>query len=146
MIGNRRARISGSGAAASRRSFRFETTRELHLGIRAVLEGLVDMMPPDTNRGPSFPGRPIRLGGRKSVTPTCRDEVLAAFTILETRCLRPVFSVGEVYAEMVAEGTRYAESTVAKTMQRMKNSPARPPYARLERAGRAGFRLPSVET
>jgi hypothetical protein len=101
------------------------------------------MMPPDTNRGPSFAGQPIRIGGRKPVAPTCREEVLAA---LGTRGGREVFTVCEVYAEMVAAGTRYAEVTVVKTMQRMKTPPARPPYARLERAGRAGFRIVRLET
>src|SRR4029077_5080376 len=99
------------------------------------------MMPPDTNRGPSFAGREIRLGRRKPAAPTCREEVLSALAALETRAAGEVFTVREVYAEMVATGTRYAEPTVFKTMQRMKEPPARPPCARLERAGRAGFRL-----
>jgi hypothetical protein len=38
-------------------------------------------------------------------------------------------------------GTRYAESTVFKTMQRMKASPERLPFVRLERVARQGFRL-----
>lgn len=42
---------------------------------------------------------------------------------------------------MTARGTSYAEPTVFKTMQRMKDTPVRPPYERLERVGRAGLRL-----
>jgi hypothetical protein len=98
-------------------------------------------MPPDKNRSPSFAGQAIRLGGRKSVAPTCRDEVLAALAALEMRAAGRVFTVREVYAEMVATGTRYAELTVFKTMQRMKVLSTRPPYARLERVGGQGFRL-----
>ncbi len=37
-------------------------------------------------------------------------------------------------------GTTYAESTVFKTMQRMK-APEGPAYTRLDRVGRQGFRL-----
>ena len=39
-----------------------------------------------------------------------------------------VFTVCEVYAEMLAAGTRYAESTVFKTMQRMKAPAGRAPW------------------
>ncbi|MHB8188772.1 MAG: hypothetical protein ACYDDU_22460 [Dermatophilaceae bacterium] len=104
------------------------------------------MVPPDTNRRPSFAGQRIRLGGRKPAASTCRNEVVEAVAALSARDGRQAFTVRQVYAEMLAEGTSYAEPTVFKTMQRMKNSPARPPYARLERAGRAGFRLAKVET
>lgn len=45
-----------------------------------------------------------------------------------------VFTVREIYAEMVASETRYGESTVFKTMQRMTAPSDRPPFARLERA------------
>ena len=54
---------------------------------------------------------------------------------------REVFTVREVYAEMVARGTAYVESTAYITMQRMKEPAVRPPYERLERVGREGFRL-----
>jgi hypothetical protein len=40
-----------------------------------------------------------------------------------------------------APGTGYAESTVFKTMQRMKDDPKRPPTVRLERSGTEGFRI-----
>jgi hypothetical protein len=66
--------------------------------------------------------------------------VLDAFRALAERSGR-AFTVREVYGEMTARGTSYAEPTVFKTMQRMKDSPARPPYQRLERVGREGFRL-----
>jgi len=85
-------------------------------------------------------------GGRKPVAPTCREEVLVALAALETPAVRQVFTVREVYDEMAAIGTRYAETTVFKTMPRMKDAPARPPYARLERAGKAGFRLARAGT
>jgi hypothetical protein len=52
-----------------------------------------------------------------------------------------VFTVRDVYTAMVAAGTRYVEPTVFKTMQRMKAPPERPPFIRLEPAGREGFRL-----
>jgi len=54
---------------------------------------------------------------------------------------KQAFTVREVYGQMMATGTSYAESTVFKTMQRMKNIPSRPPYTRLSRVGRDGFSL-----
>jgi hypothetical protein len=42
---------------------------------------------------------------------------------------------------MIEAVTRYAESTVFKTMQRMKDDPKRPPAVRLERSGTKGFRV-----
>ena len=99
------------------------------------------MVPPDTNRSPNVAGREIRLGGRKPSASSCRDEVVAALSTLTAHDTRPVFTVREVYTEMVASGTRYAESTVFKTMQRMKEPAGRPPYMRLERVAREGFRI-----
>ncbi len=105
----------------------------------------VEMVPPDTNRGPSFAGEPVRLGGRKATLPTCRDEVLSALVVLSERAGKrggeQIFTVRQVHAEMVAKGTKYAQVTVFKTMQRMKEEPVRPPYGRLERVGRQGFQL-----
>ena len=98
-------------------------------------------MPPDTNRGPSLGGGWIRLGGRKAAEPSCRDEVVAALTAVRDRTGQLVFTVREVYAEMLAAGTGYAESTVFKTMQRMKEAPKRPPTVQLERAEPDGFRI-----
>ena len=51
------------------------------------------------------------------------------------------FTGGQIFNEMLAAGARYSKSTVLKTMQRMKGTPTRPPYARLERVGSSGFRL-----
>ena len=100
------------------------------------------VVPPNTNRGPSFTGRPVRLDGRKpGWLPVCRAEVLAAFAALSARSGRQLFTVREVYAEMRECGTSYAEATVSKTMQRMEELPTRLPYVRLERVGRRGFRL-----
>ena len=52
-----------------------------------------------------------------------------------------MFTVREVYKEIIAAGTRYAESTAFKTMQRMKDDPKWPPAVRLERSGTKGFRM-----
>jgi hypothetical protein len=98
-------------------------------------------MPPDTNRGPSVAGSWVRLGGRKLAGGSCRDEVVAALRALRQRIGADVFTVREVYAEMMAGRTRYAESTVFKTMQRMKDPPRRPPLVRLERIEDEGFRM-----
>jgi hypothetical protein len=57
-----------------------------------------------------------------------------------TRRTKSLFTVRDVFAQMAA-GTSFAESTVFKTMQRMKEAPERPPNVRLERAGRANFRV-----
>jgi len=97
-------------------------------------------MPPDTNRGPTVPGGWVRLGGRKPAAASCRDEVAASVTALSARTGEQVFTVREVYAEMLAAGTRYAESTVFKTMQRMKAPAGRAPWIDLEQTG-AGFRV-----
>ena len=100
-----------------------------------------EVMPPDTNRGPSVGGGWIRLGGRKLAGGSCRDEVVAALHALRARTGTRVFTVRDVYSEMVAAGTGYAESTVFKTMQRMKEAPKRPPTVQLERAEPDGFRV-----
>jgi hypothetical protein len=105
----------------------------------------LEVLPPDTNRDPSFPGRQIFLGFRKPAISTCRDEVLAALTRLSAESSKQVFTVREVFDKMTECGTIYAESTVFKTMQRMKEAPGRPPYTRLQRVGRQGFRLVELE-
>jgi hypothetical protein len=51
------------------------------------------------------------------VASTCREEVPAA---LESRAARQVFTVREVYAEMAAIGTGFAETTVFNAMQGMR--------------------------
>lgn len=66
------------------------------------------------------------LGGRQPAARSCRDEVLDALHELSTGNGKQVFTVREVYAEMVARGTAYAEATVFKTMKRMNASSARP--------------------
>jgi hypothetical protein len=97
-------------------------------------------MPPDTNRGPAVAGVWVRLGGRKPAEASCRDEVAAVLAALRDRTGQPVFTVREVYAEKQSTGTRYAESTVFKTMQGMKEPPGRAPWIVLEQTG-AGFRV-----
>ena len=99
------------------------------------------MVPPNTNRGPTVAAQTIWLGGRRPATSSCRDEVAAALFALAVRDGRSVFTVREVYTQMVAGGTGYAESTVFKTMQRMKEAPKRPPTVQLERAEGEGFRI-----
>ena len=101
----------------------------------------MEVRPPDTNRGPSVGGGWIRLGDRKLAGGSCRDEVVAAIRLLAERTGQQVFTVPEVYAEMVAAGTGYAESTVFKTIQRMKVPPERPPFVRLQNVEPCGFRL-----
>lgn len=59
---------------------------------------------------------------------------------LMARDSRSVFTVREVHAEMVASGIRYAESTVFKTMQHMKEPTGRPLCMRLERMAAATWR------
>lgn len=98
-------------------------------------------MPPDTNRGPSVRGGWVRLGGRKLAGGSCRDEIVVAIQALECGTGAQVFTVRDVYAEMAVAGTKYAESTVFKTMQRMKAPPQRSPMIQLERAGQEGFRI-----
>lgn len=101
----------------------------------------VVMMPPNTNRSRSFPGDPVRVGRHRFTAPTCREAVVDALDALLLRTGGDTFTVRQVHAEILAAGARYAESTTFKTMQRMKQEPARPPFARLERVGRAGFRV-----
>jgi len=97
-------------------------------------------MPPNTNRGPAVAGGWVRLGGRSPIEANCRDEVAASLAVLWDRTGQQVFTVREVYAEMLAAGARYAESTVFKTMQRMKAPAGRAPWIILEQTG-AGFRV-----
>lgn len=66
---------------------------------------------------------------------------MAALVSLAARSRADVFTGDQVYAEMLSRGTKYSKSTALKTMQRMKKRPERPPYARPERVGTAGFRL-----
>jgi len=88
----------------------------------------VEVMPPNTNRRPAVAGGWVRLGGRRPVEANCRDEVAASLAGLWDRTGQHAFTVREVYAEMLAAGTRYAESTVFKTMQRMKAPAGRAPW------------------
>ena len=102
----------------------------------------MEVMPPNTNRGPAVAGGWVRLGGRQPARPSCRDEVASVMATLQHLTGRQVFTVRDVYAEMQAAGTRYTESTVFKTMQRMKASASRAPWIALEQTG-AGFRVSS---
>jgi len=64
--------------------------------------------------------------------------VLAAITQLMERTDDDAFTVARVFTEMSQAGTRYQESAVYKTMQRMKTACDE---VCLERVGRQGFRL-----
>jgi hypothetical protein len=72
---------------------------------------------------------------------SCRDQIVAAIQALEWRTGAQVFTARDVYPEIAAAGTRYAESTVFKTMQRLREPPTRQPLVRLERSGGGGFRI-----
>jgi len=41
----------------------------------------VEVMPPNTNRGPAVAGGWVRLGGRRPVEANCRDEVAASLGV-----------------------------------------------------------------
>jgi len=85
----------------------------------------VEVLPQYTNHVLSFPGRQVRLGFRKPVLSTCRDEVLAALTTLSAESGKEAFTVREVFDKMAEVGSTYAVGTVFKTMQRMKEPPTR---------------------
>jgi hypothetical protein len=69
---------------------------------------------------------------------------VAALSALAVLGGKQVFTVREVFEQMLTTGTSYMESTVFKTMQRMKAPAARPPYAQLERGATGGFHLLGV--
>jgi hypothetical protein len=100
-------------------------------------------MPAHTNRPAAFPGPVIRLGARRRTTLTCRDEVLAAIDDLQRREGVETFTVRQVAAEMLAAGSAYKKSAIAKTIQRMRgdDGAAAPD---LERVDRTYFRLRPV--
>jgi len=102
-------------------------------------------MPPNTSPGPRVAGGSFRIGGRKLAARNCQDEVVAALVALQRHTDAHVFTIREVYAEMTAARTRYAETTVFKTMQRMKVPSNRPPYLCRVRVGRQGYRLEPAE-
>lgn len=101
----------------------------------------VEVMPPHTNTQVSIAGPVLYVGRRQPPEPTCRDEVLAAIGRLVERTGEEIFTVSTVFMEMADHGTRYKESAVYKTMQRMKSPSPIAGRATLERVGRRGFRL-----
>jgi hypothetical protein len=72
--------------------------------------------------------------------------MVASVARLSSQAGNQVFTVREVYVEMLAQGTSYAESMIVRTMECMKDPSPRPPNARLERVGRQGFRLQGAPT
>lgn len=70
-----------------------------------------------------------------------RDELVAALGALSARAGKHVFTVREVYAEMVARDTAFAKPSVFQDHAAVRKVPIRPPSALLERDGRAGFWL-----
>jgi len=66
-----------------------------------------------------IPGHGFYVGERKLSVRTCRDEVAEVLEGFAAGRGGRVFTVGEVYAAMVAEGTSWSRETVVKTMVRM---------------------------
>lgn len=97
----------------------------------------VELMPPHTNTRLVVPGPMLQVRQHKPSRPTCRDGVVAAISRLMERTGDEVFTVARVFAEMGHADTRYKESAVYKTMQRMKTACGE---GYLERVGRQGFR------
>ncbi len=98
-------------------------------------------MPAHTNRPAAFPGPVIRLGARRRIALTCRDEVLGAIADLEAREGVETFTVPQVAAEMLAAGTAYRRSAIVKTIQRMRGEDGRAATPDLERVDRTHFRM-----
>ncbi len=141
-------RDSAGGARTDRlQTLWLEQFSEKFRRLRVLLEEMgtrfdslgEEVMPPNTNRRPAVAGGWVLLGGRRPGEVNCRDEGAASLAVLWDRTGQQVFTVREVY-EMLAAGTRYAESTVFKTMQRMKAPAGRAPWIVLEQTG-AGFRI-----
>jgi hypothetical protein len=105
------------------------------------LVALVEVMPAHTNHSAAFPGPVIRLGGRRRTALTCRDEVLAAIDELEAREGLETFTVRQIAAEMMAAGSAYKRSAIAKTIQRMRGEDGCAATPNLERVDRTHFRL-----
>jgi hypothetical protein len=105
------------------------------------LMALVEVMPAHTNRPTAIPGRVIRLGARRRIALTCRDEVLAAIDDLEAREGLDTFTVRQVAAEMLAAGSTYKKGTITKTIQRMRGEDGCTAAPDLERVDRTHFRL-----
>jgi hypothetical protein len=88
-----------------------------------------------------IPGQGFYLGERKLAVPTCRDEVAEVLEGFTAGRGGRVFTVGEVYAAMVAEGTSWSRETVVKTMVRMTLPVRRPPFVQLERVAINRYRV-----
>jgi Fe2+ or Zn2+ uptake regulation protein len=61
------------------------------------------------------------FGSAGASRPRPAAEVAAVLAALRDRTGQHVFTVHEIYAEMLSAGTRYTDSTVFRAMQRMKN-------------------------
>ena len=113
-------------------------TRPERLAFRVITSGGAASK---SQSRPTIAGRPIYVGERKLALSTCRDEVVEAVGTLAVGGGERSFSVEEVYAAMVASGTTWPRSTVAKTMLRMTRPARRPPYVRLERSAVNRYRV-----
>ena len=76
---------------------------------------------------------------------TCRDEVLAALTRLESRHRRSVFGLGEIVTEVLASTKEFAESTIGTHVSSRMCAEAPDhhgtTYDDLERVGRGVYRV-----
>jgi hypothetical protein len=108
---------------------------------RPAKQAKVEVTPAHTNRLAAVPGPVIRLGGRRSATLSCRDEVLAAIDDLAAREGLETFTVRQVAAEMLAAGSAYKKSAIAKPIQRMRGEDGCAATPDLERVDRTHFRL-----
>jgi hypothetical protein len=104
-------------------------------------------MPLRTNKGSAvvcrINGQLSRIGPLPRTLPNCRDEVIEAFEALIARDGDRPFSPHEIYAQMLGRGTKYAELTVYKAMQRMKLPDPRRADVLLVRSKCGGFQLVS---
>jgi hypothetical protein len=140
------AEVQPSGGSARPRKSQTALSRwglktGLWLGDLYALVALVEVMPAHTNHSAAFPGPVIRLGGRRRTALTCRDEVLAAIDELEAREGLETFTVRQIAAEMMAAGSAYKRSAIAKTIQRMRGEDGCAATPNLERVDRTHFRL-----
>lgn len=105
----------------------------------------VEVMPPHANHGVTVPGPTLRFRDRTYEARTCRDEILDAVGRLVERTGTPQFTTGQIIDQMMAAGTSYARSTIAKRMRRMSGrGELSNEYLELEPVGRGMFRLRCV--
>lgn len=103
---------------------------------------MVEVMPPYANRRVTVSGPTLRFRDRTYAARTCGDEILGAIASLVGRTGTKQFTTGQVVDEMMAAGTSYTRSTIAKRMRRMSGRGERSyDYLELEPVGRGTFQL-----